>query len=45
MIDNVVRGLILFLAVASVVCGVRAGEAEAVRQKAANVCLECIGIG
>lgn len=36
---------VLGVSVFMLVSGVRSGEAELVLRKAANVCLECIGIG
>lgn len=32
-------------AVIFIVCGTYRGEAEIVRNKAVNICLECIGLG
>jgi len=40
-----IKYLILILAAAACLYGALSGELEAVFQKAAAICLECIGIG
>ena len=41
----IVTALLLLLAAASCVFGIRRGELKTVYRKASAVCLECIGIG
>ena len=42
---NILRCLILAVAIASVIFGIYSGEAETIFRKAAAICLECCGIG
>ena len=43
--QKILRWCVLILAAVLIVCGIIIGEPEEVMKKAANVCLECIGIG
>ena len=42
---NIIRGIILCLAVVLIVVGINDGTAADVLQKAINICTECIGLG
>lgn len=42
---NILTVLLLVLSVTMIVMGVLIGEPSVVFKKAANVCMECIGIG
>ncbi len=40
-----IRYLLLLLAIGSMACGLGRGEANIILNKAARVCMECIGLG
>jgi len=42
---NIIRVVIISMAVAFIIAGIQRGEADEIIRKAVVVCLECIGIG
>lgn len=44
-VPRYVTFLLIGLAAASLVFGIQRGETKTVHRKAANICMECIGIG
>lgn len=44
-VKNLVRVLLLVVALVFLIYGVKRGEREIVLHKAVNICFECIGLG
>ena len=45
ILRNRIISLLLALSIAMAACGVALGQHESVRDKASNICTECIGLG